>query len=109
VRQRAGRHKHPTGGCLDSQRVKTTAVPGNRGFDKDKLINGRKRHILVDTTGLLMAVVGTAASVQERDGARLLFGRFRVQPIAAQMRLELGFALRSARRCGLKCGLRCPV
>jgi putative transposase len=73
VRRRAGRHKHPTGGCLDSQSVKTTAVPGSRGFDKAKLINGRKRHILVDTTGLLMAVVVTAASVQERDGARLLF------------------------------------
>ena len=75
VRRRAGRHKHPTGGCLDSQSVKTTAVPGRRGFDKAKLINGRKRHILVDTTGLLMAVVVTAASVQERDGARLLFSR----------------------------------
>jgi putative transposase len=75
VRQRAGRHKHPTGGCLDSQSVKTTAVPGSRGFDKAKLIKGRKRHILVDTTGLLLAVVVTAASVQERDGARLLFAR----------------------------------
>jgi hypothetical protein len=41
VRQRAGRHKHPTGGCLDSQRVKTTAVPGSRGFNKAKLIKGR--------------------------------------------------------------------
>ena len=68
VRQRAGRHKHPTGGCLDSQSVKTTAVPGNRGFDKAKLINGRKRHILVDTTGLLMAVVVTAGSVQGPAG-----------------------------------------
>jgi putative transposase len=50
-------------------------VPGSRGFDKAKLIKGRKRHILVDTTGLLLAVVVTAASVQERDGARLLFAR----------------------------------
>jgi putative transposase len=75
VRQRAGRHKHPTGGCLDSQSVKTTAVAGSRGFDKAKLIKGRKRHILVDTTGLLLAVVVTPASVQERDGARLLFAR----------------------------------
>ena len=40
VRQRVGRHKHPTGGCLDSQSVKTTAVPGTRGFDKAKLQNG---------------------------------------------------------------------
>jgi putative transposase len=75
VRQRAERHKQPTGGCLDSQSVKTTAVPGARGFDKGKLINGRKRHLLVDTLGLLMAVVVTAASVQDRDGAKLLLSR----------------------------------
>lgn len=49
VRQQAGRHKHPTAGCLDSQSVKTTQVPGVRGFDAGKLVNGRKRHILVAT------------------------------------------------------------
>src|SRR5512135_1659292 len=75
VRQRAGRHKQPTAGCLDSQSVKTTAVPGSRGFDKGKLINGRKRHVLVDTTGLLMTVRVTAASVQDSVGARLLLAR----------------------------------
>jgi putative transposase len=63
MRRRAGRHKHPTGGCLDSQSVKTTAVPGPRGFDKAKLIKGRKRHLLVDTLGLLMAVVATPGSM----------------------------------------------
>jgi len=75
VRQRAGRHKQPTGGCLDSQSVKTTAVPGPRGFDKAKLVNGRKRHLLVDTLGLLMSIRVTTASVQDRDGARLLLSR----------------------------------
>jgi putative transposase len=45
---------------------------GPRGFDAGKLINGRKRHILVDTLGLLLVVVVTVASVQDRDGARLL-------------------------------------
>lgn len=75
VRQRAGRHKHPTAGCLDSQSVKTTAVPGTRGFDKAKLIKGRKRHLLVDTLGLLLAVVVTSAAIQDRDGARLLLAR----------------------------------
>jgi transposase len=72
VRERAGRHKHPTAGCLDSQSVKTTSFGGTRGYDAGKKINGSKRHILVDTMGLLLAVVVTAASVQDRDGARLL-------------------------------------
>lgn len=72
LRQKLGRHKHPTAGCLDSQSVKCTAVPGVRGFDAGKRIQGRKRHILVDTLGFLMAVVVTAASVQDRDGARWL-------------------------------------
>jgi putative transposase len=48
------------------------AVPGPRGFDAGKLINGRKRHILVDTLGLLLVAVVTVASVQDRTGARLL-------------------------------------
>lgn len=72
LRQKLGRHKHPTAGCLDSQSVKATATPGVRGYDAGKKINGRKRHILVDTLGLLLMVVVTAASVQDRDGARRL-------------------------------------
>lgn len=70
IRQRAGRHKHPTAGCLDSQSVKRAARPGPRGYDAGKHVMGRKRHLLVDTLGLLLVVVVTAASVQDRDGAR---------------------------------------
>jgi putative transposase len=73
VRRKAGRHKHPTAGSLDSQSVKTGSTPhGLRGFDGGKLITGRKRHILVDTCGFLLAVLVTSAAVQDRDGARLL-------------------------------------
>ena len=77
VRRRAGRHKHPPAGCLDTQSVKTTQVPGERGYDKGKNVHGRKRHLLVDTLGLLLAVVVTAASVSDPAGARLLFARLR--------------------------------
>jgi putative transposase len=72
LRQKDGRHQHPTAGCLDSQSVKCTAGSGTRGFDAGKGIHGRKRHLLVDTLGWLMAGVVTAASVQDRDGARWL-------------------------------------
>ena len=73
IRRKEGRHKHPTAGSLDSQSVKTGTTPdGVRGFDGGKLITGRKRHILVDTCGFLLAVLVTSAAVQDRDGARLL-------------------------------------
>lgn len=72
LRVQKQRHKHPTAGCMDSQSVKCTAIAGERGYDAGKKINGRKRHILVDTLGLLLTVVVTVGSVQDRDGARML-------------------------------------
>jgi putative transposase len=75
VRQQAGRHKPPTAGCVDSQRVKTTELGGERGDDNGKNVTGRKRHLVVDTLGLLRAIIVTAASVSDPAGARLLFAR----------------------------------
>lgn len=75
VREQSARHKHPSAGCLDSQSVKATPVVEERGYDGGKKINGRKRHVLVDTLGLVMAVLVTTAAVQDRDGARLLLQR----------------------------------
>ena len=71
VRQQEGRESQPTAAILDSQSVKTTDRGGDeRGFDAGKQIYGRKRHLLVDTRGLLLLVVVHSAGTQDRDGAR---------------------------------------
>ena len=72
VRQLAGRHPEPSAGSLDSQSVKTTEAGGQRGYDAGKKVNGRKRHIVVDTLGYLLEVVVHAANLQDRDGAKLV-------------------------------------
>ena len=67
-----GREPEPSAAILDSQSVKTTETPGVRGYDAAKKVNGRKRHILVDTIGLLLIVIVHTANIQDRDGAKLV-------------------------------------
>ncbi len=69
VRKEAGRRSEPTAAILDSQTVRSADHAGERGFDGAKGTKGRKRHILVDTLGLLLWVLVTPADVGERAGA----------------------------------------
>jgi putative transposase len=71
-RQRQGRNADPTAGVIDTQSVKTTEAGGERGYDAGKKINGRKRHIVVDTVGNLLEVVVHAAGIQDYHGAKLV-------------------------------------
>jgi putative transposase len=75
VRTEAGRDPEPSAGVIDSQSAKTTEVGGEHGYDAGKKINGRKRHLLVDTMGLVLMVVVHTANIQDRDGARLLLAK----------------------------------
>lgn len=70
-----GREAEPTAAILDSQSVKTTNVKGIRGYDAGKKVKGRKRHILVDTMGLILMVLVHAANIQDRDGAKLVLNK----------------------------------
>lgn len=81
VRDAAGRDPMASAGIVDSQSVKGADTVGaaSRGYDAGKKTNGRKRHIVVDTIGLLVVVLVTAASVQDRDGGRLILERARMK------------------------------
>ena len=89
IRAAAGRVAQPTAAVIDSQSVRAsdTVPKATRGWDAAKKVNGRKRHIAVDTTGLLLDVVITPASVQDRDARPLLWNLHRACP-----RVQLAWA-----------------
>ncbi len=77
IRVQAGRNVEPTAAIADTQSIKTGYHGLSKGFDGGKLIKGRKRHVIVDVMGLLLAVMVHSASIQERRGFKLLSFKIR--------------------------------
>jgi transposase len=75
VRKAEGRDEEPSAGLIDSQSAKGTRTSGSKGYDAGKKVKGRKRHILVDTLGLLLSVAVLPADIQDRDGAAFVLNK----------------------------------
>jgi len=107
VRTRLGREPTPSAAIIDSQSVKTTEQGGPRGFDGHKKVNGRKRHLLVDTNGLLLEVVVHPADVSDREGGKRLLERVagkapRLEHIWADQGYTGGFQRWAEHRLGVR-------
>ncbi|MDQ3062381.1 MAG: IS5 family transposase [Acidobacteriota bacterium] len=79
IRLGAGKKANPSAAIIDSQSVKTDEQAQAKGYDAGKRVKGTKRHILVDTLGLLLIVKVLSADVQDRDGAKMLFSEIKEQ------------------------------
>lgn len=93
VRMHVGRHAQPSAAIIDSQSAKTTEQGGPHSFDGGKKINGRKRHILVDTQGLVLKVVVHPAGVHDRVGAKQVLQRLQLDfPRLERIWADQGYA-----------------
>jgi putative transposase len=97
TRKAAGKKSTPTAAIIDSQSIRTAEGGEARGFDSAKKITGRKRHIAVDTLGLVLAVVAHGADPQDQDGAKVVLNKLGEQ----YRRLKVVFADSAYGRSGL--------
>lgn len=92
-REREGRMAAPTAAVLDAQSTRGSPQGGDNGYDAGKKVKGRKRHLVVDTLGLLLAVSVTAASVQDRDGAHpVMASAMKKYPSIEALFVDSGYA-----------------
>lgn len=109
-REREGRQARPTAAVLDAQSTRHSPQGGPSGFDAGKKVKGRKRHVLVDTLGLVLAVSVTAASVQDRDGAHpVMAAGMGKYPSVETVFVDGGYAGRCAQTIEQQQGIKVDV
>jgi len=109
-RERESRREQPTAAVLDAQSTRISPQGGASGFDAGKKVKGRKRHLIVDTLGLLLAVSVTAASVQDRDGAHpVVASAMAKYPTLETLFVDSGYAGQCAQTVSQRHDLRVQV
>lgn len=109
-REREARTCTPTAAVLDAQSTRGSPQGGDTGYDAGKKVKGRKRHLVVDTLGLLLAVSVTAASVQDRDGAHPVVAQAMTKyPSLQTLFVDSGYAGRCAQTVSQCHGLQVQV